>query len=271
MYPVHTRIAPTPSGFLHQGNAYNFLLAAKLVKKTGGSLRLRIDDWDAERWRKEYVQDIFDCLRWLDISWHRGPQHWEEYMEFRESENQTQHTENLQRLIETQMVYACTCSRKNLQQAGYTCQCRERQLALTTPQAALKVHVPKQTVITFKDKLKGQQCIDLKKTVGDFTVYRKDGFPSYHLASVTDDLISGTNTIVRGVDLLESTAAQIYLAGLMGYEEFVSIRWYHHPLLLDEHGNKMSKSAGSNSLQWLKLHGKDASELIDELMQQSVL
>ena len=229
---------------------------------------MRIDDWDTQRWRKEYVQDIFDCLRWLDITWQEGPQHLEEYMELRNQINHQQHYEHLQRLIKTELVYACTCSRRELQQTDHMCHCREQKFSLTTPNAALKVYVPHNTIITFRDELIGQQVIDLKTAVGDFTIQRKDGIPAYHLASVNDDLNCGTNTIVRGVDLLESTAAQIYLAGLMGHPEFISIRWYHHPLLLDEHGNKMSKSAGSTSLRWLRQNGKDANELIDELMQQ---
>ena len=258
---LYSRIAPTPSGYLHVGNAFNFLLTDYLVRQAGGQLRLRIDNLDAPRIRPEYVDDIFMTLHWLGIEWQQGPQD--------AAAQQEQYTQQLrlpryhkliERLISTGNVFACTCSRKDLQSHStdgqYPGTCRYKGLPLDTPDAALRIITPEESIITFKDAIAGTISINLYQQNRDFIIRRRDGIPAYHVGSLCDDVDYSTNLIVRGKDLLESTAAQLYLAAILGENAFTQIQFYHHPLLIDDGGGKLSKSAGSASLKHLREHGK---------------
>jgi glutamyl-tRNA synthetase len=260
MPPVHTRLAPTPSGYLHKGNAYNFLLAYRLVRQYGGTLRLRIDDLDVLRLQPEHVQEIFDGLNWLGIQWQRGPVNAEEHYACHSRQLRIPYYHQLiEQLIVTGEIFACTCSRREIheQQAHgrYPGTCRHRNLPLHYPNAALRILVPENTIIRFTDKIKGEISIDLAKSIGDFVIRRKDRLPAYHIASLTDDVDHGINTIVRGEDLLESTAAQLFLAKKLNLQTFETAHFYHHHLLTDDEGKKLSKSAGSASLKWLRENG----------------
>ena len=251
---IHTRIAPTPSGLLHAGNAYNFLFANLLVQKNGGSLRLRIDDLDAPRVREDYLRDIFDTLHWLDISWTKGPQTISEQQAIYSQQLRiARYKQMLGRLVATGQVFACTCSRKESANHSldgqYPGTCRFRNIPLDTPEAAWRLCTPVGSVIEFNDALLGKTSINLYDTNRDFIIHRRDGFPAYHIASLADDLDHGINTIVRGADLLYSTAAQLYIASLLGTDLTKRIQFYHHPILAGSNGEKLSKSAGSTSLK----------------------
>src|SRR5688500_4640510 len=112
---VKTRIAPTPSGYLHAGNALSFILTKALAERTGAKILLRIDDLDQERVRKEYVQDIFDTLDFLGIEWHEGPRNYEDYKNHYSQQHRMDHyTSALQQLLEKNAVFSCTCSRSML-------------------------------------------------------------------------------------------------------------------------------------------------------------
>lgn len=266
MIPVHTRLAPTPSGYLHKGNAYNFLLAQRLVQQHGGTLRLRIDDLDVLRLQPEYVQDIFDGLHWLGIQWQLGPRNTEEQTSLYSRHLQMeQYHQTIEALITTGNVFACTCSRKEVathhKPGHYPGTCRHKNIPLNYPGASLRIIVPQNTVIRFTDELKGEVAVDLAGTMGDLVIRRRDGLPAYHVASLTDDVTHGINTIVRGEDLLESSAAQLYLATLLGTASFLKTRFYHHHLFVDEEGNKLSKSGGSTSLKWLRENGVSPEEI----------
>lgn len=265
MPAVHTRIAPTPSGYLHKGNAYNFLLAQQLVKENGGTLRLRIDDSDTVRSKPEYLQDIFDCLHWLRIEWHKGPQTVKEQLEnYNQQLRLPRYHQLIEELIATNKVYACNCSRKEIlthHNGHYPGTCRHKNTRLHQPDMALRLLVPEGTTIHIKDKLKGDVHIDISQTLGDFVIRRRDGLPAFHTVSLVDDTDFGVNTVVRGEDLLESTAAQLYMARLLGLDTFNQIQFYHHPLFRDEQGNKLSKSAGSLSLKWMRENGIQAKDI----------
>lgn len=259
---VHTRIAPTPSGWLHRGNAFSFAISHQLVQSHGGSLLLRIDDLDAPRIRPEYIQDVFDTLRWMGIAWQYGPHGIHEFQQsFSQHHRLSLYKQIIQQLIHTGRVYACTCSRKEIALQGshgtYPGTCRYKKLPLTTPGAALRLRMDEAALpVTFYDHFAAQElAIHLQVAMGDFVIQRKDGLPAYQIASVADDVHFGINTIVRGADLLASTAAQLYIAGLLELTAFLNIRFWHHPLLTDEHGSKLSKSAGSAALVHLRQQG----------------
>ncbi len=262
-----TRIAPTPSGFLHTGNAFSFLLTAQIAKKNDGKILLRIDDNDSERKRPEYIRDIFDSLEWLGIEWEEGPK---DSIDFGNSWSQ-QHRiplyhEAIKKLVAKGNVFACACSRKQLQEAGaggrYPGTCTHKKIPIGTPNTALRLHVPEGTKISFTDEHLGQQTIDLDEATGSFTILRRDGLPAYQLVSVVDDLHFGVNYIVRGSDLLSSTAAQLFLAEKLWNNEFWKTKFRHHVLLPDEHGQKLSKSGGALSLKQMRENGMTKEDIL---------
>jgi Glutamyl- and glutaminyl-tRNA synthetases len=264
---TRTRIAPTPSGFLHLGNAFSFALTAALARKTGASIFLRIDDLDAARVRKEYVQDIFDTLHFLAIPWDEGPADYEEYQrQYSQLQRMDLYGKFLKQLQKGNHVFACACSRSQLANAGrYPGNCREKNIALTAPNTAWRLHTNDNTVLTIKDISCNANHYTLPDSMQDFVVRKKDGYPAYQLASMADDVHFGVDLIVRGEDLFPSTLAQLYLAQTLQCDQFLHATFYHHPLLLESGNKKMSKSAGSTSIQYLRSQGK-SSEAIYEMI-----
>jgi glutamyl/glutaminyl-tRNA synthetase len=241
--PPRTRIAPTPSGFLHSGNEYSFKLTAAWAKELGAEILLRIDDLDDARKRPEYVADIFTTLHRLQISWQLGPQTPAEFEKHWSQRLRTVHYDSALEALRRipGLVYACTCSRRKLNSGGL-CSCHLRNLPLSTTDAAWRVNVPPHTIIRFNDVKCGAVEIDLHTAAGNFVVRRRDGIAAYQIASLVDDVLFEITHIVRGKDLLPSTAAQLFLAKHLGYENFLQMRFLHHELITDEQGNKLSKS-----------------------------
>ncbi|MGB0525548.1 MAG: glutamate--tRNA ligase family protein [Flammeovirgaceae bacterium] len=257
MDEIHTRIAPTPSGFLHLGNAFSFLYTYLIhLTSPNSSLLLRIDDADAARCRDEYLEDIFHSLEWLGIAYTRGPSGVEDF-----KKNYSQQlrydwyeTDLLKLSTESKFVYACECSRKQIRSLSsngiYPGTCRDKQLQLSDTNHAWRIKA-KEYTIEFNDLLKGKICWSLER-MGDFIIRRKDGLPAYQVTSLVDDLHYGINFIVRGDDLMDSTAAQIWLATILNADSFLESTFCHHPLVLEARGQKMSKSHQSLSLQTLQ-------------------
>jgi glutamyl/glutaminyl-tRNA synthetase len=256
-----TRIAPTPSGFLHIGNVLSFAITAALAKQSGAKTLLRIDDIDQARADKQYVQDIFDTLNFLEIPWGEGPRDVKQFEdEYSQLHRMGLYNEALKHLQDNELVYACDCSRKQLSES--TCSCYEKQLSLT---AAYDVSWRLITSPSNKLIIKNYngeliQAI-LPAEMNNFVVRRKDGFPAYQLTSVIDDLYYGVDLVVRGEDLWHSTLAQPQLAIALGRKDFNNITFYHHPLIKDSAGNKLSKSAGATSIKYLREQGKSASDV----------
>lgn len=258
---IRSRIAPTPSGYLHIGNALNFVLAYALVHRAGGSLRLRIDDIDAPRARPEYIADIFQTLEWMGIAWQEGPHSPEEHQaSFSQSLRAARYQQLIDQLAATGMTYACTCSRREQD----TCQCREKRLPLDTPDTAIRITTPHEPII-IADRQMGTCHISLADHMRDFVIRRRDGIVAYQVASLADDIDYGVDLIVRGEDLLPSTAAQLYLASSLGEEHFTRTTFYHHALLTDEHGHKLSKSEGSLSLRSMRTNGMTAATFFQKI------
>ena len=231
------RLAPTPSGFLHAGNALNFTLHWLAVRlQLGAKLLLRIDDLDADRKRPEYVADIFESLHWLGLDWDEGPS---DVADFDAHWSQTQRLSlYIKALVEIQntgLVYACAKSRRDLVPFGghYPPAFRDQNLSLDTPEVAWRASTPPGF------------------SLPDFIIRRRDGGPAYQLASVVDDLHFGVTHVIRGADLYPSTLAQQWLAQQLGWTDFQEIRFLHHPLLTDKWGEKLSKSAGATALRSL--------------------
>ncbi len=258
--PLRTRFAPTPSGFLHIGNAFSFLVTWLIARRQKGSILLRIDDLDAARMRPEYVQDIFDSIAWLGLTYDEGPTSLHQFQAaYSQHTRLALYQQYLRRLIATENTFYCRCSRKQIQERSpdgqYPMTCRQYHYTRTEGKTALRVITPQHDSIVSIPDIYSPQTVDLYRSMRDFVVQRKDGLPAYQIASLADDAHFRINFVVRGIDLWESTAAQRYLARLLAEDSFLALRFYHHPLLLNENGEKLSKSAGVTALQSLRAEG----------------
>lgn len=253
-----TRLAPTPSGFLHLGNAFSFITTALVAKEYHAGILLRIDDLDKERVRQEYVEDIFGTLNFLGIEWQEGPKSTTEYRTFSQFTRLEHYDKALNKLVQLDAVYACQCSRTGY---AYPCSCKGSRIDLNEKDACWRLHTdaPKQLALNNLDGTQEQFLLPVSQT--DFIVRKKDGLPSYQLASLVDDGFFNINLIVRGKDLFDSTLAQLYLATVLGEEVFLQARFLHHELLLNNDGTKLSKSAGDTSIQYLRKHGMSRDDI----------
>jgi glutamyl/glutaminyl-tRNA synthetase len=253
-----TRIAPTPSGYLHAGNAVNFLITQILANENQGSIWLRIDDLDVERARPEYVQDIFTSLAWLGITWTEGPRTADDLsLKWSQRLRLERPTNMAETLRSAGHLFACTCSRTEMA----TCTCRSKELPFDTIATAWRLKLPSSCRVALNKWPHGRDRIDLRAVMPDPVIRQRNGSPSYQLTSLADDVAFGMNVIVRGEDLLPSSACQAYMADLLGLEHFLRVRFLHHPLLTDDHGAKLSKSKGADSLQAMQDAGNGPEEL----------
>ena len=236
--PVVSRLAPTPSGFLHLGNAVNFVLTWLLTRRVGGTLHLRIDDLDRARLRPAYLDNIFRVIDWLGLDYDHGPGGPDDFL---------RHHSQLLHLPEYNAVLRRLAQQPGLVQASTRSRTNgtEAAVPLETPGAAWRAHVPVGTAVEFSDAWQGKTSIPLAALMPDFVIRKKDGVAAYQVASVVDDLRLGTNLIVRGLDLQPSTAAQLWLAGQLSETAAFNtarVQFFHHPLLTDAAGQKLSKS-----------------------------
>ncbi|NHA04332.1 tRNA glutamyl-Q synthetase [Mucilaginibacter sp. HC2] len=255
-----TRIAPTPSGFLHLGNVLSFTLTTALARLHRAKVLLRIDDIDQTRADEKYIQDIFDTLNFLEIPWDEGPHN---AGEFKDSYSQMHrlplYREVIEQLKDSGLVFACTCSRKQLEKAP--CTCFDREIPLDTKEAAWRLHTYKARELSIRSYNDQTVTAVLPADMQNFVIRKKDAFPAYQLTSVIDDLHYGVDLIIRGQDLWSSTLAQHELALALGKSEFQDITFYHHPLLTDELNQKLSKSAGATSVLYLRQSGKTPAQI----------
>ena len=332
---ITSRIAPTPSGFLHAGNVYNFLLTYLFTRAFGGILYLRIDDYDLPRYRRQYVENIFRVLDMLGIDFDGGPGGVGEFEANFSSKFRLGAYKNALKTLEQKGVcYACECSHsmKNSFKNGiYARVCADKNLKFKKDETAMRLRVPDEAEIcvwqnlinfdalcsdtdglvnqtsgfcsseqatqngvasgltksenlgdsdreksdgkkfnlntvgnsgerflnlanlgdlnltdeaTFEtEKFAQAQSVNLAQILGDFVVWKKDDTPAYNLASLVDDEILGVNLLVRGEDLLACSAAQKYMAQMLGYD-FENANFIHHGLLARE-GKKLSKSSSA--------------------------
>ena len=236
--PVVSRLAPTPSGYLHIGNAVNFVLTWLLTRSAGGVLHLRIDDLDRARLRPAYLDNIFRVIDWLGIDYDHGPSGSDDFLRHHSQMlHLPEYNTVLRRLaMQSGLVQTSTRSRTNDAEAI---------VPLETPGVAWRAYVPAGTVIAFADGWQGETHIPLAALMPDFVIRKKDGVAAYQVASVVDDLRLGTTLVVRGLDLLPSTAAQLWLAAQLSETAAFNaarIQFFHHPLLTDTAGQKLSKS-----------------------------
>jgi glutamyl-tRNA synthetase len=259
------RYAPTPSGRLHLGNARTALLAWLWARALGGRFVLRVEDLDPQRSRAEHEREQLEDLRWLGLDWDEGPDVGGPHGPYRQSERGGIYEEALARLE----VFECTCSRRELREATfaphgrepvYPGTCREGPAHPERPRA-VRWRVPA-GIVGFDDAIQGEQREDVAVEAGEFVLRRSDGAWAYQLAVVVDDAAMGVTHVLRGADLLHSTARQVLLQRTLG---LATPQYAHAPLVLGADGEKLGKRHGARELAELRLGGVDPQRVVAAL------
>lgn len=278
------RLAPSPTGYLHLGHARTFLVAAQRTREKNGTLVLRNEDLDPQRCRREFVDAMIEDLHWLGISWQEGPDRGGPYGPYSQSERRSSYLAAWRRLRDGGWIYPCTCSRKELalianapndadDEPLYPGLCRSRSDAnqFSEPKGVnWRFRVPDGEQVGFRDLHLGPQAFTAGRDFGDFVIWRRDDVPAYQLAVVVDDAEMRISDVVRGADLLKSTARQILIARAL---EFPRPDYYHCDLVRDETGQRMAKRHDSASIRRLREEGRSREAVlrkIDELAANSV-
>lgn len=277
------RIAPSPTGYLHLGHARTFWTAFERARASNGVLVFRNEDLDPQRSQPEFTAAMTEDLRWLGISWQEGPDIGGPYAPYVQSERRKFYVATWRRLLAGGFIYPCTCSRRDLAEAAhaphenspghdpndepiYSGRCRGQKSAADDPAGvAWRFRVPDGTPVRFEDRNAGVQEFTAGIDFGDFVVWRRDDIPAYQLAVVTDDVAMEITEVVRGADLLKSTARQLLLYRALGRP---APGFYHCALVVDDRGERLAKRHNSLSLRQLRANGC-FPETLTELWRKS--
>jgi len=274
------RLAPSPTGVLHLGNARSFLLAWLDVRSQGGRLLLRIEDLDGPRNKAGTEEATIEDLEWLGLDWD-GPV-------LRQSSCLPRHRQICAQLLEQGDIYPCICSRKDIEQAAsaphpgeegplYPGTCRDRFApgnAGVQEATSLSGRLPflrfrcRPGEITVEDLFLGPRSFRVAEELGDFPLWRREDEPAYHLAVVIDDHEQGVNRVLRGDDLLASAARQMQLHQALGWQ---APQYLHVPLVVGPDGKRLAKRHGDTSLRHLREQGVTAEEILGWLAAVSGL
>lgn len=270
------RIAPSPTGYLHLGHARTFWRAYQRALANHGVLVFRNEDLDTQRCRPEFVEAMYTDLRWLGIDWQEGPDVGGPFAPYEQHARYPQYLAAWRKLALDRHIYPCTCSRKDLADALqaphetggendeplYPGTCRWRAAEAPnckTPEGlSWRFRVPEETTVSFHDLRQGPQTYVAGRDFGDFLVWRRDGIAAYQLAVVVDDAAMAITEVVRGADLLKSTARQLLLARALGLP---IPDYYHCDLMTDERGVRLAKRHDALSLRALRAQGHDPAQL----------
>ncbi len=285
------RIAPSPTGYLHVGHARTFWTAYERARAAGGAMVFRMEDLDAQRSRDEFAEAAMEDLRWLGIRWQEGPDVGGRCGPYYQSRRRMIYIDVWRRLLRGGFIYPCKCSRRDLAAATsaphedlgsnaemlddepvYPGTCRPAEYVATTGVEILeginwRFRVPDGELISFWDQYLGRVNYVAGRDFGDFLVWRRDGVPSYQLACVADDAAMRITEVVRGADLLKSTARQILLNRALGFED---PKWYHCPLVVDHNGQRLAKRHDSLSLRTLRQQGLTPMNILAAEMPRAV-
>ncbi|NUM56109.1 MAG: glutamate--tRNA ligase [Candidatus Hydrogenedentes bacterium] len=266
MPPIRVRIAPSPTGFFHIGNAKTALINWLFARKVGGTFILRLEDTDSERSEAQYADIICEGLRWLGIDWDEGPAFGGEpekgqHGPYRQSERADIHRREAQRLVDEGKAYRCYCTKEELdaereraqaekRPPRYSGKCRnltpEQIAAMGDRPFSVRFRVPEGATV-IDDLVQGTVRVE-NKEIDDFIVVKPNGDPVFHLAVVIDDGLMEISHVIRGDDHLTNAFRHVLLFNALGY----SLPTFAHlPMVLDETGKKYSKRRhGANVLDW---------------------
>ena len=249
LIPYKGRFAPSPTGPLHFGSLITALASYCEAKSHGGQWLVRIEDTDIPRIQAGAEAAILNALEAFGFEWDEPVVRQQDRLEYYE--------QALEQLNNNDQIYACQCSRKQLTGfATYPQTCR--YLKLPFDQHTIRLKASNQT-ICFDDLIQGHCCENLSQTTGDFVLKRRDGIISYQLAVVVDDALQGITHVVRGADLLDNTARQIWLGWCLNVP---MLSYCHIPLAMNEHGQKLSKQNLAKPLDLIQ-----APQLIQQALQ----
>ena len=268
MTDVRVRIAPSPTGPVHVGTAYQALFDLVLAKKHGGQFVLRIEDTDQTRSRPEYEQPIFQALRWMGLEWDEGPDVGGPYGPYRQSERLDIYQAHAKQLVEGGHAYPCFCSSERLhslraeqlqhkQRLGYDGHCRDLSAEQVAQQFAegldhvIRLKMPGEGICVIKDRLRGEIELDFAQ-MDDQVLIKSDGFPTYHMAVVVDDHLMKISHVIRGEEWITSTPKHLVLYAAFGWEV---PEYMHVPLLLNTDGSKMSKRRNPTAVEYYRRAG----------------
>ena len=274
------RLAPSPTGYLHAGHARTFWAAYERAREAGGALVMRVEDLDSSRSRAEFAAAALEDLRWLGVEWQEGPDVGGPFAPYVQSARRGFYLEAWARLVADGFVYPCSCSRRDIARAAeapheqqsarpgavqnehddepvYPGACRPRAVeappVVESPAGVnWRFRVPDGEEVAFEDLKQGGQVFVAGRDFGDFAVWRRDDVPAYQLAVAVDDASMRVTEVVRGADLLKSTARQILLQRALGY---ATPRYFHCDLVTDERGRRLAKRHESLSLRRLRASG----------------
>lgn len=279
--PYRGRLAPSPTGYLHLGHARTFSVAYRRARARGGTLILRNEDLDAARSRPEFAAAMIEDLRWLGLNWDEGPDVGGPSGPYAQSERGGHYKFAWSKLLSTESIYPCVCTRKELASVAqaphesgapgaeplYPGTCRPAERGRKNNIADFdrpgdhnwRFRVPDGEAISFIDLKRGVQQFVAGRDFGDFLVWRRDGVPSYQLAVTVDDALMRVTEVVRGADLLLSTARQLLLQKALG---FPTPDYYHCDLMTDGEGNRLAKRHDALSLRALRAADARPEELL---------
>ena len=264
MGPSRGRLAPSPTGAQHVGNARTYLIAWLSARSNDAELALRIEDIDSPRVKPGATEAIFDDLKWLGLDWDGEP--------VVQTERLPHYEDALCRLQQDELVYPCTCTRSDVAEAAsaphhenatvaYPGTCANRRVADAASLAgrpfAWRFRVADSPA--FIDGFRGETRIDINRLGGDFVVWKSAGTPAYQLAVVVDDAAMGITEVVRGDDLVESTPRQLLLYRALGLSP---PRFVHVPLVIGPDGRRLAKRHGDTRLASLRTAGVRAESLV---------
>lgn len=269
------RLAPSPTGLLHLGHARTFAIAARRARENSGVLILRNEDLDPQRCRASFSEAMMEDLRWLGIRWAEGPDCGGPHAPYAQSERTLHYLAAWRKLRDSGSIYPCSCSRKDLALAAtapndaddepiYPGRCRGRTdaVAFETPAGInWRFRVPDGESIAFEDLRFGPQSFVAGRDFGDFVVWRRDDVPAYQLAVVDDDAQMNITEVVRGADLLKSTARQLWLFRALGYSPPA---YYHCSLVADKSGARMAKRNDAAGIRHLRDSGWSPEQVLRE-------
>lgn len=267
-----TRLAPSPTGALHLGNARTFLVNWLIARQSGWRVILRIEDLDGPRIKKGADQQAIEDLRWLGIDWDEGPIY--------QSHHRDAYRAALATLLASRHAYYCTCTRKEVDAAAsaphaedgaaiYPGTCRDRYASLEDARRDSRGREPavrfdtRGHEIDFMDFFGGGDRrihFDVERQLGDFVIAKGDGTPAYQLAVVVDDAAMEVNEVVRGDDLLDSTPRQILLYRALGLADRIPY-YYHLPLVIGPDGRRLAKRHGDTRIASYREAGVQASRV----------
>ena len=267
------RLAPSPTGYLHLGHARTFWVAYQRARTASGELVFRNEDLDFHRARPEFVHAMFEDLRWLGLAWEEGPDAGGAFGPYVQSQRRNFYLDAWRKLRDGGFIYPCSCSRKDLERAleaphevddelRYPGSCRNKISEAgnwdSPAGVSWRFQVPDGDSIAFADRYYGRQQFTAGHDFSDFLIWRRDDVPAYQLAVVVDDAAMRITEVVRGADLLKSTARQILLFRALGQQ---APQFFHCPLLRDEHNVRLAKRHDALSLRALRDQGESPASL----------